>query len=357
MSDGRAYLRPAGLLWGTDAAEAVAAGDAGLLAGGPVAFTRIEMLFRQEATVARSWHGFADLAHSRDKEIVEGLGRITAPRALPSGLDASRTHVMGIVNVTPDSFSDGGETPDAASAIARGLAQATAGAAILDVGGESTRPGSDPTPPEEEARRVLPVIEALAAAGHIVSCDTRRPDVMRAAVEAGARLLNDVTALTHEPSSIATARDLGVPVVLMHSKGEPRVMQVNPSYDDVALDVFDALEARIATCAAQGLPADRLFCDPGIGFGKTFVHNLELMARMSLFHGLGVPLLAGASRKAFIGAVTGERAAGRRQPGSLAAALHLAMQGVQVVRVHDVAETVAALRLWHSAAHTQAVCS
>jgi dihydropteroate synthase len=264
---------------------------------------------------------------------------------------------MGIVNVTPDSFSDGGETPDAESAVARGRAQAAAGAAILDVGGESTRPGSEPTPPEEEARRVLPVIEALAADGHVVSCDTRRPAVMRAAVEAGARLLNDVTALSFDPSSIATARDLGVPVVLMHSRGEPRVMQVNPVYDDVALDVFDALEGRIAACAAQGLPADRLLCDPGIGFGKTFVHNLELMARMSLFHGLGVPLLVGASRKAFIGAVTGEKVAGRRLPGSLAAAVALAQQGVQVVRVHDVAETVAALRLWHSAAHTQAVDS
>ena len=350
MSDGRAYLRPAGLLWGSDAAEAVAAGDAGFLAAGPVAFTRIEMLFRQESTVSRSWHCFADLNASRDSDIAESLEKITAPRVPPLGLDAGRTHVMGIVNVTPDSFSDGGETPDAASAIARAREQAEQGASILDIGGESTRPGSEPTPEQAERDRVLPVIEALAGDGLTVSCDTRRPAVMTAAVKAGAALINDITALAHDEASIATVRELGVPAVLMHSRGEPRTMQKNPQYDDVALDVFDALEARIAACGSQGLASSRLIADPGIGFGKTFSHNLELLSRMTLYHGLGVPLLVGASRKAFIGALSGEKTAAKRMPGSLGAAAWLAMQGVQIVRVHDVAETVQALNVLQAAA-------
>ncbi len=351
MSDGRAYLRPAGLLWGSDAAEAVSSGEAGLLAGGPVAFTRIEMLFRQESTVSRSWHAFADLQASSDSDIAGSLARITPARALPLGLDGGRTHVMGIVNVTPDSFSDGGETPDAASAISRGREQAEHGASILDIGGESTRPGSEPTPEQAERDRVVPVIAALAADGLSVSCDTRRPAVMAAAVRAGASLVNDITALAHDEASIATVRDLGVPAVLMHSRGEPRTMQKNPHYDDVALDVFDALEARIAACAAQGLQPSRLIADPGIGFGKTFQHNLELLARMTLFHGLGVPLLVGASRKAFIGALSGEKTAGKRMPGSLGVAAWLAMQGVQIIRVHDVAETVQALKVLQAAAN------
>ena len=165
-----------------------------------------------------------------------------APRCLPFGLESGRTHVMGIVNVTPDSFSDGGETPDAASAIERGQAQAAAGAAILDIGGESTRPGSEPTPAEEELARVVPVIAALAGEGFAVSCDTRRPQVMTAAAGAGAGMVNDITALGDDPASIATVRDLGLPAVLMHTLGEPRTMQQNPVYDDVALDVFDHLE-------------------------------------------------------------------------------------------------------------------
>lgn len=350
MSDGRAYLRPAGLVWASDAVEAAASGEAGLMAGGPVGFTRIEMLFRQESTVSRSWHSFADLKASRDSDIAESLEKITRPRALPLGLDSRRTHVMGIVNVTPDSFSDGGETADAASAIARGREQAEHGANILDIGGESTRPGSEPTPEQAEMDRVLPVIEALAAEGFTVSCDTRRPGVMRAAVKAGAALINDITALGHDEASIASVRDLGVPAVLMHSRGEPRSMQKNPQYDDVALDVFDCLEARIAACAADGLDPGRLVADPGIGFGKTFQHNLELLQRISLFHGLGVPLLVGASRKAFIGAVSGEKTAGKRMAGSLGAAAWLAMQGVQIVRVHDVVQTVQALKVLRAAA-------
>lgn len=349
MSDGRAYLRPAGLLWGSDAVEAAACGEAGLLAGGPVAFTRIEMLFRQESTVSRSWHSFADLKASRDRDIAESLDKITVARPLPFGLDGRRIHVMGIINVTPDSFSDGGETPDAASAVARGREQAEQGANILDIGGESTRPGSEPMPEQAERDRVLPVIEALARGGLIVSCDTRRPGVMAAAVKAGAALINDITALAHDEASIATVRDSGVPAVLMHCKGEPRTMQRNPQYDDVALDVFDHLEARIAACAAQGLDPSRLIADPGIGFGKTLQHNLELLARMTLYHGLGVPLLLGASRKAFIGAVSGEKAADKRMPGSLGAAAWLAMQGVQIIRVHDVAATVQMLKVLQAA--------
>jgi dihydropteroate synthase len=258
--------------------------------------------------------------------------------------------IMGIVNVTPDSFSDGGLHATARAAIAHGLALAEAGADIVDVGGESTRPGSDGISVEEELDRVLPVIESLAGRGVPVSIDTRKAAVMTAAVGAGATVINDITALTHDPAAVATAAGLGVPVVLMHAAGDPKTMQDNPRYDNVVLDVFDYLEARIADCEAVGIARDRLSADPGIGFGKTFDHNLQLISRTALFHGLGVGLVVGASRKGFIGAISGERNARRRAPGSIAAALAAAAQGAQMVRVHDVAETAQALAVWQALA-------
>jgi dihydropteroate synthase len=262
---------------------------------------------------------------------------------------------MGIVNVTPDSFSDGGEHAQTESAIAHGRALAAAGASILDVGGESTRPYSEPTPEDVELARAAPVIEELASGGAIVSIDTRKPAVMRAAAAAGAAILNDVAALDYSPESLPTARDLGLPVVLMHAQGDPKTMQVDPRYDDVALDIFDWLEARLSACEAAGIPRDRLIADPGVGFGKTHAQNLELLASLTLFHGLGVPLLVGASRKGFIGKLTGEPEAGRRVVGSVGAAIAAAMQGVQILRVHDVAETASALAVWHAAMVTQSM--
>jgi dihydropteroate synthase len=261
-------------------------------------------------------------------------------RALRLGPD---TLIMGIVNVTPDSFSDGGRHAAAAQAIAHGLKLAAEGADILDVGGESTRPGSEGVDEGEELARVVPVVEGLAAAGHKVSCDTRKAPVMRAALKAGAAIINDVSALQHDPQSMAAMAEADCPVVLMHAQGDPKTMQLSPSYADVALDVFDALEARIAACVAAGIARERLIADPGIGFGKSFRHNLDLLHQFTLFHGLGVALLTGLSRKGFVGALTGEKTAANRVNGSVGGALWSALNGAHILRVHDVKATVDAL--------------
>ena len=279
---------------------------------------------------------------------------ISAPRAPFAGLSMDEPLVMGVINVTPDSFSDGGDRLDPERAISEGLAMAQAGAAILDVGGESTRPGADPVPVAEELRRVLPVVEALAAQGLIVSVDSRRPEVMRAAAAAGAKILNDVTALTGDSHSLETAAELGLPVVLMHMQGEPRSMQADPTYSDVVLDVFDLLEARVEACLAAGIPRERIAVDPGIGFGKTLAHNLQLLDRLALLHGLGCAVLLGVSRKSFIARLMPEQAPSPKQrlPGSLAAALAGLQRGVQILRVHDVAETCQALAVWRAISKT-----
>ncbi|WP_119168624.1 dihydropteroate synthase [Algihabitans albus] len=277
---------------------------------------------------------------------------LSAPRPAFAGLSLERPLVMGVINVTPDSFSDGGDRLRAEQAISEGLAMADAGAAILDVGGESTRPGAQPVPVAEELHRVLPVIEALAGRGLAVSVDTRRPEVMRAAAAAGARILNDVTALTGDPESLETAAELGLPVVLMHMQGEPQTMQRAPTYAEVALDVFDALEGRVEACLAAGIPRERLAVDPGIGFGKTLAHNLHLLDNLALFHGLGCPLLLGVSRKSFIAKLMPDEGPPPKQrlPGSLAAALAGVQRGAQILRVHDVAETCQALAVWQAIA-------
>jgi dihydropteroate synthase len=256
---------------------------------------------------------------------------------------------MGIVNVTPDSFSDGGRRLDPEAAVAHGLRLEAEGADILDIGGESTRPGAEPVGIEEELRRVIPVVAALAAQAHVpVSIDTRNAEVMHHAAEAGARIVNDVAALGHDPDALRVAAETGLPVVLMHAQGDPRTMQLDPRYDDVVLDVYDWLEARIAVCEAAGIPRTRLVVDPGIGFGKTLAHNLALIASLSIFHGLGCAILLGASRKSFIGRLAGGAGPDRRLPGSLAAALIGAAQGVQALRVHDVAATRQALAVWEA---------
>ncbi len=349
MSDGKPYLRPAGLLWGRDADEAIAAGRAGRLAGGRIAYTEIELSLRHEALVSRSWHGYQDLSSSHDTAISDRLALIERPRERIADLDMTCSVIMGIVNVTPDSFSDGGEALSTAEAIARGRELIAGGADILDIGGESTRPGSDPVPLDVELARVTEVISVLAKEGHLISIDTRKPEVMAAASAAGARLINDVSALRHDDSSETVARGLGLPVVLMHAQGDPKTMQQHPVYDDVVLDVFDMLEERIGDSSMAGLDSDLLLADPGIGFGKTFQHNLELLKRATTFHGLGVPLVYGASRKAFIGALTGEQQAARRASGSIGAAIAAMSQGVQIIRVHDVRETVQAKIVWQSA--------
>jgi len=257
---------------------------------------------------------------------------------------------MGVVNVTPDSFSDGGTFPDAVSAIVHGRRLAGEGASVSDIGGESTRPGAAPVPVAEELSRVIPVIEALAKKARVpISIDTRNGEVMRCAADAGARIINDVAALGYGTDSMRAAADSGLPVVLMHAQGDPRNMQVDPRYDDVVLDVYDWLESRIGACEAAGIGRARIIVDPGIGFGKTLHHNLALLGSLSIFHGLGCPILLGASRKSFIGRLGGGVPAVDRMPGSVAAALAGVMQGVQIVRVHDVAATRQALAVWEGA--------
>ncbi len=266
---------------------------------------------------------------------------------LPGTLGQQHTAIMGIVNVTPDSFSDGGQHADAASAIAHGLALAQAGADLLDVGGESTRPGAPPVDPQEEIRRVVPVIRELAERGLLISIDTRHAVVMEAALAAGARIINDVTALEGDPASVQVAARSGAPVILMHMRGnDPRTMQNDPSYGDVVAEVYRYLGGRVAALEAAGIPKARLCVDPGIGFGKTPAHNLALLRHLQLLHGLGCAVLLGASRKRFISAVSADEPPQDRLGGSIAAAITAFAAGVQIVRVHDVAETAQARAVW-----------
>jgi dihydropteroate synthase len=330
----KTYIRPLALLWGPDAFSAVAAGRAGRLAGGWTAYTQAEILTRQGATRVLS---YPDLRGDFD------LAAIEAPRAAFAGMACDAPRLMGIVNATPDSFSDGGLHEAAADAIAHGLALAGEGAAIVDVGGESTRPGSREVALQDELRRVIPVIDGLARSGVRVSVDTRKAPVMMAAAEAGAVAINDVSALQFDPGSLKIAATLRLPVILMHSVGTPETMQDDPRYADVALDVYDALAARIVACVEAGIPRERLAIDPGIGFGKTSRHNLDLLQRLTLLHGLGVPLLVGLSRKGFTGQLTGEPLAVNRVHGSAAGAVHCALNGAQILRVHDVKATRQAL--------------
>jgi dihydropteroate synthase len=254
--------------------------------------------------------------------------------------------VMGIVNATPDSFSDGGQFSDGNAAAEAGATMAAAGAAIVDVGGESTRPGARSIWEGDEIERVVPVIRQLASAGTAVSCDTRKADVMTAAVEAGARMINDVSALTYDARSAGVAASLNIPVVLMHHQGDPQTMQDDPRYDDVLVEVYLWLEDRIAAAVDAGVRRENILVDPGFGFGKNVGHNLELMNGLSLFHSLGCPLVVGASRKRTIGALSAEAPTDQRLGGSIAFALKAAEQGAHIVRVHDVFETVQALRIW-----------
>ena len=371
------YLRPLGLLSGSAARDAVAAGLALPLAGGPLAYSLVEVIERHgPGDIRRSIEPLAREAGEGGAHRLrwEGEGRLegyphppTADTAGPAlsrrdrrSLSAWRKKpplaaagegisVMGIINATPDSFSDGGEHFDPAAAIAQAEAMIRAGAGIIDIGGESTRPGSEPVAVAEEIRRVVPVIAGIRtmaeAVGVTISIDSRNAATMRAALDAGASMINDISALTHDPDALAVAAQATGSVVLMHMQGEPKTMQLAPAYDDVALDVYDALEARIAVAEAAGIDRARIVADPGIGFGKTLAHNLALLSQFSLFHGLGVALLVGVSRKGFLAKLSAGEPAGQRLGGSLAAGLAAVGQGAHIVRVHDVPETLQALRV------------
>ncbi|MBC7132465.1 MAG: dihydropteroate synthase [Roseovarius sp.] len=319
--------------------DAARSGDALPLAGGWCWFDRVEVLSRD-----------APPRLLPVSEVPpEALAPLTAPRAPLAGLDMGAPRIMGILNVTPDSFSDGGQHVDPAQALAHARAMAASGAEIIDVGGESTRPGARTVPEDKEIARTAPVIAAIhAATGLPISIDTRKAPVAREAVRAGATLINDVAGFTHDPDLAPLAAEYALPVCVMHAQGTPETMQNDPRYADVLFDVHDWLAARVAALEALGIARARIAVDPGIGFGKTTAHNLRLLQNLSLFHSLGCPILLGASRKRFIGDLTDTPRAADRVAGSLAVAVMAMAQGVQILRVHDVAETRAARTMWQA---------
>ncbi len=311
------------------------------LAGGWGWFTHVEVLSRNApAHVIPAGDMPADKA-----------ARLTAPRAPIAGMALDRPRIMGILNTTPDSFSDGGQHADVVDAVTAGLAMAQSGADIIDIGGESTRPGASFVPIETEINRTAPAISALRAAGLTlpISIDTRKAAVAEAAVAAGANLVNDVSGFTFDPGLAPFCQKHQLPVCVMHTQGDPATMHLNPSYSNVVLDVYDTLEEQISALETGGISRSMILADPGIGFGKNLEHNLALLARISVFHMLGTALLLGASRKKFIGTLGNAPNAKDREPGSIAVALAGLAQGVQLVRVHDVAETRQAITLWHAA--------
>ncbi len=342
------YLHPIGLVYGEDAASGIAQGRAGSLASGQIGYTACQLIEGSPGNTIARVLSYQELAAIREDPIRTIRERIETRRVLPEWCAFSGPTIMGVINVTPDSFSDGGLFSDHEAAVEQGRALRSAGAHVLDIGGESTRPGSETISSDEECRRVLPVIEALNDPGGALSIDTRKADVMTAALRAGASVINDVSALSYDPESLNVAATWDAPVILMHALGDPKTMQDDPRYDDVLLDVYDYLEERVLACEAAGIAKDHIMIDPGIGFGKTGEHNLALIHGAAIFHGLGVPVLYGVSRKRFIGTISGESIAAKRVSGSISAALAAIGRGVQVIRAHDVAETLQATSVWQA---------
>ena len=330
-------IEPLGLLHGPAAREAIERRLALPLAGGPAAFSLVRLLGDPRGIVPAS---------AVPAEYRTALARISAPRPAFADLSGGGPWVMGILNVTPDSFSDGGQHATVEAAIAAGHAMHAAGADLIDIGGESTRPGATPVTPDEEQARILPVIRALVASGMAVSVDTRHAATMRAALAAGARIVNDISALSGDPDAAATVAAASAPVILMHMRGTPQTMAEHASYGDVAAEVTRELADRVAAAEAAGIARANIAIDPGIGFAKENPASIELLDRLAVLHNLGCHILAGVSRKRFIGALTAEPVAARRMPGSLTAGLAALDRGATILRVHDVAETVHALRVW-----------
>jgi dihydropteroate synthase len=339
----RAYLRPTGFVdapFGHD-------GKVARLAGGLCWFSAVELVGADGVKLV-SVEGIEARLGEAERAVWE---RLVAPRP-PLTLGArtvrlDQPQVAAILNVTPDSFSDGGRFEETEVAIEAGFAMAAAGAALVDVGGESTRPGAKPVWEGDEAARIVPVVQRLAGAGVAVSIDSRKAPVMEQALASGAAMVNDVSALTWDPRAAEVVAKAGCPVVLMHHQGAPETMQDDPRYDrPVLLEVYDWLEERIDAAVAAGIAREKIVVDPGFGFGKTVQHNLQLMNGLALLHGLGCPIMVGASRKRTIGALSNEAPADRRLGGSIALAIKAVEQGVQLLRVHDVPETLQALRVW-----------
>jgi len=350
----RAYLRPTGFVespFGLD-------GKLARLAGGLLWFSSVELTIDADGgrtlslvpveEIERALDGIAGEAHDQARSAWANLVAPRPPIQLGDRtIRLDQPQIAGILNVTPDSFSDGGRFEGEGSAAEAGVAMAAAGAAIVDVGGESTRPGAQPVWEGDEIERVLPVVQRLVGSGTAVSLDTRKAAVMEAALALGPVMINDVSALTFDPRSAEAVAHAGCPIVLMHHQGPPETMQQSPHYDrPVLFEVYDWLEERIEAVVADGVDRARILVDPGIGFGKTVQHNLQLINGLALLHGLGCPIMCGASRKRFIGALSAEAPADQRLGGSVALAVKGADQGVQLLRVHDVPETVQALRVW-----------
>ena len=350
--DARIYLRPYPVTSRILADRASDGSGEHTLAGGPHVFSGCEVLIREGNRVRAGvadlieidhWKSSLDAAHAF--AVDRQLENFVKPRPVVAGLSWNRPLLMGVINTTPDSFYGKSQIGSVSAAMETALGMIDSGADLIDVGGESTRPGgANPVSIEDELSRVIPVIQALSELPVPISLDTRHARVMVEGVAAGAALINDINALNGD-GSLEAATSAGVPVILMHCPADFETMHKPTSYDHVALDIFDWLERRIEACGSAGLSRDRLIIDPGIGFVKQAPQSVAALARVSLLHGLGCPLLVGASRKSFIGRVAGGDPADDRLPGSLAAALWAAGQGVQMLRVHDVAETRQAMAL------------
>ena len=315
------------------------------LAGGHASFSQLDVVMADgnDGYVASRMDCEQLFALTDDRNMASmAIDYLTIARQNFAGLNMGQSHLMGVLNVTPDSFSDGGVNLGSAKAIAAGKAMAAAGASIIDIGGESTRPGAEPVSRNQELARILPPVTALARADLLISVDTRHAAVMTRATAAGAAIINDVEALQGEDAMKAAAAS-GAPVVMMHMKGTPETMQQDPVYDFAPVEIYEFLKQRVAAAIAAGIPASSIAIDPGFGFGKTVTHNLQLVNWLSLFHGLGVVVLFGASRKSSIAKISAGEPAEARLAGSLALAAAAWRQGAQIIRVHDVAETAQAL--------------
>ena len=350
------YLQPLGFLRGCSPST----DEFPTIAGGKLKFSLLKIISRTNGGISSEIVSSANFEEYLNKRttseadelrgIMENIVRNRSEIKLPDGhsLTWEKPILQGILNVTPDSFSDGGVFDDSSFAVTHALEMSNAGAGIIDVGGETTKPGAKPVPIEIEKKRVIPVIKELSQKILCISIDSRNADVMDAAVKAGAHIINDVSALEHDPKSIEVVKESGAPVILMHAQGNPDVMQKDPKYECAILDIYDYLKSRIDYCVKNGIDKDKIIVDPGIGFGKTVEHNLEILANISIFHGLGVPILIGVSRKSFIGKITNEEVANKRITGSIAAAQVCFEQGIQIARVHDVDETENAILVYNA---------
>lgn len=342
----RLYLRPTHFIESPQQHD----GASARLAGTMLWFAAVELIEFVDGSKRRSIVSVADVERL-PKEAQPIFARLTSARALlqlgTRTIRLDQPQVMGILNITPDSFSDGGKHDgDPEAAAAAGVAMTASGAAMIDVGGESTRPGAPLVWEGDEIKRIEPVIQRLAGAGTAVSVDTRKAAVMESALAAGAAMVNDVSALLYDERSLEVVKASNCPVVLMHARSQSSDPHKGGEYADILFDVYDWLEARVATVEAAGVSRDRILIDPGIGFGKSLSDNLTLINNLSLFHGIGCPILFGASRKRMIGALSNESAADARLGGSIFLAMKAVEQGAHIVRVHDVPETVQAIQVW-----------